>query len=521
MKYDAVIIGSGLGGLQCGLILARRGMKVLILERQSRPGGCMQSYRRKDAWLDTGMHYVGGLGVGGCLYAPFRNLGLMDLPWVHLDPSGFDRVAIGEQQFRFVEGYDAFADTLSASFPHERAGLTRYARLMQQMAGHIFDRFMPAQDTNPASSRAGFEQDTPYGGMEWPWSRLYETGAYPFLRECFHDDLLMNVLAGTSLKMELRQESLPLFTFAEINSSYIQSAWRLQGDGSIIVNRLLEQYKACGGELICSAEVVELIERNGALVAARCSNGECYEALRFISDVHPALTLGWIKDNARIKKIYRNRIVGSENTYGMLTVSLLIKPGMLKYFNWNQYVYSHPAVWRCHEATDQAQGILVSCRCPADASVADGELLNNPDARIVDILTPMPWSRVEAWSDSKLGNRPDEYKAMKQRWAESCIALAEQVIPGLTGMIESYFVSTPLTYRDYTCTPQGSAYGVRKDYRQPMMNMISPRTPIPNLFLTGQSLTLHGLLGVTMSAMATISEILGKEAAWELCRQEV
>ena len=99
MKYDVIIIGSGLGGLECGYILAKKGMSVLILERQIQPGGCMQSYKRKGVAFDTGMHYVGGLGEGDCLYAPFKNLGLMDLPWQRLDPAGFDRVTIGDRTF--------------------------------------------------------------------------------------------------------------------------------------------------------------------------------------------------------------------------------------------------------------------------------------------------------------------------------------------------------------------------------------------------------------------------------------
>ncbi len=78
-------------------------------------------------------------------------------------------------------------------------------------------------------------------------------------------------------------------------------------------------------------------------------------------------------------------------------------------------------------------------------------------------------------------------------------------------MIDTYYTSTPLTYRDYTLTPQGSAYGVRKDCRNLVVTMLSPRTPVPNLLLTGQNLMLHGLEGVSMTALMTCSEVLGKE----------
>ena len=99
MKYDVVIIGSGLGGLVCGSLLARSGRSVLVLERQAQPGGCMQSYQRDGLSFDTGFHYVGGLAEGQPLHRLFPHLGLMQLPWVRLDSDGFDRVTIGHQTF--------------------------------------------------------------------------------------------------------------------------------------------------------------------------------------------------------------------------------------------------------------------------------------------------------------------------------------------------------------------------------------------------------------------------------------
>ena len=68
MIYDIVIIGGGLGGLQCGYILAKNGLNVCVLEKNPVLGGCLQSYRRRGAEctleFDSGMHYVGGLDQG-------------------------------------------------------------------------------------------------------------------------------------------------------------------------------------------------------------------------------------------------------------------------------------------------------------------------------------------------------------------------------------------------------------------------------------------------------------------------
>ncbi|WP_291592263.1 phytoene desaturase family protein [Bacteroides sp.] len=490
MKYDVIIIGSGLGGLECAHILSKAGMSVLLLERGTQTGGCLQSYRRNGLAFDTGFHYVGGLDEGQSLHSTFRHLGLLRLPWQRMD-AHFDRVTIGNRTFAFAQGYEEFVDTLAAEFPRERGALGRYAEMLKQSGEQQLDALNPQVGELLRSHR------------------LFETGAYPYLTETFQDSLLINVLSGTSLKMELRKESLPLFTFAHGNGSFIESSWRLKGDGSLIVRSLVDDIRMHGGEIVCNAEVRELVEKDGKLVRAVCADGESYEGDVFISNVHPAVTCSWVKQSERMKKVYRNRMARLENTFGMFTVSLRIKPRMLRYFNWNQYVYKRPDVWTFYLGDGAVSGVLVSCRIPEDGSEYTQQ---------VDLLTPMMWNKCGAWSETKVGRRGNEYKAMKRRVADECVMLAEQFIPGLWNMVTGCYVSTPLTYRDYTLTPEGSAYGLRKDFNHPMTTLLSPRTPIPNLFLTGQNLMLHGLHGVTMTTLFTCAEILGKERIWDIVK---
>ena len=491
MKSDVIIIGSGLGGLVCARLLAERGLRVVVLERHSVAGGCLQSYRRRGVTFDTGLHYVGGLAEGQRLRGIFERLGLMRLPWQRLDPQGFDLVTIAGETFPFVEGYRNFADALAGRFPREREALNKYVALMER-ADHL--------------SLGDPEVQT-----------LCAVNAYDYLCETFHDPLLIDVLAGNALKTEVRRESLPLFSF--LHASFVGGgAWRLQGCGSDIVDTLVSGIKANGGTVITGAQVEELTETDGLITVARCANGETYEAATFISDIHPQQTFALMKDSKRLSRLFRRRIDVLENTTGMFTVSL-VTDGSIPYFNHNKFIYRQANVWespsvgagpvpaRNHVGAGPVPArltidrVMVSC---SSANVGAGPV---PARLTIDLLTPVPFSLFAPWADSRLGHRPDGYTQLNKQLADQCIALAETVLPGLKAAIVNCYTSTPLTWRDYTLTPQGSAYGLRKDSRQPLMTMLSPRTPIPNLLLTGQNLMLHGLEGVTMTALQTCEAI--------------
>ena len=461
--HDVLIIGSGLGGLECGALLAKRGLKVLVLEGSNQPGGCMQSFRRGGLHYDTGLHYVGGLAPGQTMHDAFAELGLLDLPWQRMDED-FDHIIIGGRHFAFHQGYEAFVEGLAKDFPHQREALQSYVKRLQNTTADDMD-----------------------------------ICAYDYLQETFSDELLLNVVSAAAMKTELRKESLPLFNFAHTCSSFIESSWRLKGDGNLLVNKLIDTIQEVGGEVKTNSKVVRLTETEGRVSSVTCADGQTYEAEYFISDIHPAVLCELLEECPSVRKAFRRRMTTGENTCGMFTAQLSIKAGALQYFGHNVFVYDKPNVWTMAEENEPVKGVMISARVPEDGS---------DELRQIDLLTPMPWHECKAWSDTKVGRRGEDYKAFCQKKTKECIALAEQYIPGLSEMVVQCYTSTPLTYRDYLGSPEGGAFGLRKDCRASMLSFHSVGTPLPNLLLTGQSIILPGIEGVTMTAFETCSKIV-------------
>lgn len=464
-KVDIIVIGSGLGGLEVALTMAKEGRRVLVLERQRQPGGCMQSYRRGKLRLDTGLHYVGGLEAGGQLRDAFVSHGLMELPWQRMDMDCFEEIHMDGRIFRWPQGTKEFVNAMKEYFPHEEKGLDLYNELLES--------------------------------TDEIW--MQRTNAWEYLTSIISDPLLVQVLsAPATCKMELRKETLPLFTFIHGTVPFIQSSWRLHGDGSMIVDKLQEQIRAYGGEILTGKDVTLLQEIDGRIAKAVCADGTEYEADCFVCNVHPAVMCSLIGESALMKPVFRRRMGRQPNTAGMFTLHLQLRCGALPYFNHNKLVFTENNCWdMAVDRTLKVKGIMISARCPEKG----GHAVN------IDILTPMLWETVSGFDGTKLFHRPKAYRELKAEVSRQCIEIAETAIPGLGGMVLNTWSSTPLTYKDYNLTPGGSAFGFRKDYADSMMTIVSPKTQIPNLFMTGQSLMLHGLHGVTMTAAYTCQEI--------------
>jgi all-trans-retinol 13,14-reductase len=375
-------------------------------------------------------------------------------------------------------------DALTDAFPHQRQNLKNYISFLKNVGSHLFDVFMPQNKD------------------ELFTTSLFNRSAYEFLNETIDDPLLCKILAGSSLKMELNADKLPLYIFAQINNSFIESAWRLEGGGGQIAGKLSQLIQAMGGEVRTRSKVTRMIEKNGCISVIEVNENEHLSAKWVISNAHPAYTLSLVDETKLLRRIYRKRMADLPNTFGMFTANIRLKPSSLPYKNRNVFIHRKDTdLWR-YQPDKSLSSVLVSYYVPdSDKTYAQG----------IDILTPMFWSEVEQWKDRPAGHRGDDYLAFKAAKAEACIEFVSRQIPELKDCIDKVYTSTPLSYHSYTNTIEGSAYGIQKDYNRPMYTILTPRTPIPNLLLTGQNLNLHGILGVSITSFFTCAEILGME----------
>ncbi|MDD5815189.1 MAG: NAD(P)/FAD-dependent oxidoreductase [Bacteroidales bacterium] len=485
-KYDVIVIGAGLGGLECAYILQSTGKRVLVLESGLLLGGCLQMFRRGAHSFDTGFHYVGGLDEGQMLNKLFSYFGLLDLPWRKMDQNCFDEVVIENESFPFAQGYDNFVSSLAERFPDNEAELRKYVDLLRQVGDNIVHSFEPRSEVDVYQTS------------------LFARSAYGFLKETISNPKLIDAVSGASLKMELNPDKLPLYVYAQINSTFIQSAYRLAGGGMQIAKLLAQKIEDMGGKVLTNSRVTSLEGEGGAVKAVVVNNGERrFEADAFVASMHPAVVAQLLQDAGLVRKVFAKRMTNLENTFGMLTVNIALKPNTVPYQNKNIYVYTQPDVWNLHTTPDPSHAVkamMISFPPPTDG----GNFATH-----VDLLTPMNWSDVQPWFGTKVGSRGNDYVALKETVAQHCIDLAKTKIPNLSEAIESKWISTPLTYADYTATSCGSAYGIRKDFNNVMLTVLTPKTPVANLFLTGQSLNLHGILGTSMTSIFTCAELLG------------
>lgn len=491
MKYDVLIIGSGLGGLECGAFLSKEGYNVCIIEKNRLFGGCLQTFSRNGYRLDTGLHYVGSMEKGQVIDQCFRYLGIADsLKLRKLDEDGFDRICFGGKTYAYASGFSRFAEVLSEQFPHEKDGIRKYTDKIREIGRIVsVDNF-----------RKGFvSSKDSLNHMYVPTAGL--------IGSLVSDKVLRSVLAGTCMLHEADSSRSSFYEHGMVMASYLEGAYRCV-DGSmqiadLLVGRILE----AGGTVLnnCRAERIAVEDGHVTGVGVTFADGTSafLEAGYVISDIHPSSTLSILDGTGRIRTAYRQRISSLDNTFGVFTLYLMMEKGTCPYQNYNTYLHTGDDVWFSKESDrSRFRSCLVSMQ----------PLSSDPDhTDVVSVMAPMYMDELLEWENTRPEHRGEGYMEFKRRRSQELLDMISGCGITLSGQIVSTLATTPLSYRDYTGTPDGSAYGLVKDCRDPLRSMVSPRSKLDNLLFTGQNVNVHGVMGVTLTSVMTCSELLGQE----------
>ena len=484
-KYDIVVIGSGLGGLSTALILAINGYKVCVLEKNNQIGGTLQTFNRKGCCFDTGLHYLGSLDEGQILHKFFKYFDILDkLDVRRMDEDGFDIINIAGKEYRYGMGYENFKNQLLISFPEESVAIQKYIDRIQEVS-NSFDlynmRYPVIFDFDAVSALTENLQE--------------------FLDSITDNDELKNVLSALNVLYAQSPDDTSLYMHALINNYYINSGYKVLGGGQKLAEAIKLSIEERGGSVLTKKEVNEVVFSDNKISSVKTKDGDEFFADKFISNMHPEVTIDLVGED-KFRKAYVNRIKRLKNGISNFAIYFKLKNKSFPVTRSNYHYYKENSVWGVsdYDKNDWPKSFLLYT--PED----------NNDEEFTDCIsafTYMEFEELEQWKDTSVEKRGDDYRQWKKQKAEQFIDLIETVFPGTKENIESYYTSTPLTYRDYIGTKDGAMYGIIRDSKNPTESQIMPKTRVPNLLLTGQNINLHGSLGVIISSVVTAGEILG------------
>lgn len=494
-EYDCVIIGSGLGGLYSAALLVKEGYSVCVLEKNRQLGGCLQIFSREKLIFDTGVHYLGGLDKGQNLYRYFDYLGLMDkIQFKKLDMDGYDRISFEDDPivYKVPQGYDNYINYYSELFPEEKEGIIKFCDKIREVCAKL-----PLYNV---------EETKDLDFMDFV---LHDSPVDTVINQCVQNESLRRILAGNNALYAGIKGVTPFYVHALVINSYIESSYKCTKGGAQISLALSKIIRTHGGVIKNHAEVVKIATDDTKATHLELKDGTKIYGKKFISSIHPALTIDMLGEDCKmIRKAYRSRISGLQNTVSAFIVYVVLKDKTVPYFNHNKYHIQCNDIWDNENYTEAEwpKSVAMFTTPSKDPAYCDGLI----------IMSYMQYSEVKQWENtfntvSAEDIRDEAYHEFKAKKAEKILDVAATLIPGLRDHMQSYYTSTPLTMRDYIGVRDGSLYGIMKDHRDPLKSLIPPQTRIPNLFMTGQNTVMHGVLGVVVGAVKTCNEILGND----------
>lgn len=448
---QTVIIGGGIVGLSMGIILAKLGCPVTLIEKNKQAGGMMRSYTRNGIDCEIGIHYLGALAKGQVLRRCFDFMGVsVDIPLKRMGTAGIiDRYVMrhpenGPEIFDLPEGFGAYAENLKQAFPTETSAIDAFMSLLRRSAGQLNDLTF-LTDNLPADLL--IDQSEP---LKLIFDRL----------GC--SNRLRSIIGVPAYWIGVPADRCPLFFHNMTLASYLFSAWRLVESGTKMADVFAGRFKALGGKIITGRSVHHIQVSDGRVSDVRLDDGKIIPTSGVVATVHPKVLIDMLDEHAT-KPSYRNRIRQLKDTPGFFCVHARVAakhheeiPHNLFYLDWGKTGAKKNSMFVQLRKTTRPEWNLLTL-------IGDGR-------------SPM-WS---PWENTITGRRGDPYLEKKRQEADKMIARAGKEIGPFKSakLLDTY---TPLTIRDWVNSPDGSAYGAMKSSDQFLSTALLNRTKIKGL----------------------------------------
>ncbi len=507
-QFDAIIIGSGVGGLSAAICLSRAGQKVLVLEQHDVPGGWCHSFYLNGHRFTPGVHYVGLLEKGQSTAQLYEGLGIAgDLTFFRMNSAAYEHAYIGDERFDFPGNFDDLLAALVERFPKEEKNIIKYLNLVRNVSAEL--QLLPNVE--------GFWQH-----LTIPF-RTKNMGKYALfsLKRVIDwhikDPLLkkiLNIQFGDHGLAPARA-SFPLH--CAVMDHYFNGGFYPCGGGAAIVKAMTTVIKKNNG-LVKTQQKVKRILLEGikkkTAVGIELESGEKLFAKRIISNADPNITyqkfIGEENLSKRLRKKLNKTKYSCTSLMLFLTVNMDLRAAGMDSGNiWLMPNEDMDTVYDRMMMPDitnneALEGMFISCTTLKDPSSFDGK------HHSIEAITYLDYNIFEKFKKEK-EPRSKEYLQFKGLLTEKMLKTLEIVLPNIRDYIVHKELGTPITNEYYINSTRGSVYGTEKKMTQIGPFAYKAKSEIKNLYLCGASIVSHGVAGAGYSGVQTAGEILNKK----------
>jgi len=516
--WDAIVIGSGLGGLTSASLLARHaGKRVLVLERHYTAGGFTHTFHRPGYEWDVGVHYIGEVNREGTLMRrAFDHLTDGELAWADMGEI-YDTIIIGDDHYPLVRGRKAFRERMNGYFPGEGAAIDRYLALVGETV-RLGKRYFMEKVLPPTLGRLAAPL------LRGPLLRRARRTTGEVLAEITDNPRLRGVLAGQYGDYGLPPGESSWFVHAMVVHHYLGGGAYPVGGSSRIAATILPGIEASGGAVITSAEVAEILIERGRAVGVRLADGNQVRAPMVISDAGWALTMGRLlpRDVAAAAGL-RPEIPGvpASLSHVALYLGLRHTASELDLRPGNLWVYPD------HDHDRNVARYLADPAAPLPVAYLSFPSAKDPDFQrrmpgraAIEVIGVAPWQRFAAWDGTAWKKRGDDYEAAKAELTDRLLAELYRQCPTVEGRIDHMELSTPLSTKHFAGHPQGEIYGLAHNPARFAARQLRPHTPIRGLYLTGADVCSAGVGGALFGGVLTAAAITRRNLLAAILRNE-